>query len=108
MAGVSRFIGAEQSVTSSRLIKRSYHTNPTGLVYIGLRGMVGGLGNVLRMTVRTLAIKLTDLAFTLVVSYVAPNPGSACVRPHPTICFRHSLASYRSGCSWGGEGHTAR
>lgn len=53
--------------------------------------MVAGLGNVLRITVRTLAIRSTDLAFTLVLSYVAPKPGSGCVRPIPTVCFRYSL-----------------
>lgn len=40
--------------------------------------------SLLRMTVRTLAIKLIVFAFTLVLSYVAPKPGSADVRPHPT------------------------
>lgn len=43
------------------------------------------VGNVLRITVRTLAIRLIVFAFTLVLSYEAPKPGSACVRPHPTV-----------------------
>jgi hypothetical protein len=38
----------------------------------------------IRITVRTLAIRFTDLALILVLSYVAPKAGSACVRPHPT------------------------
>ena len=45
-------------------------------------------------TVLTLLIKLTDLALTLVLSYVAPNEGSGCcVRPQPILA--RNLSSER-------------
>lgn len=62
------------------------------------------------MTVRTLAIKLIVFAFTLVLSYDAPKPGSACVRPHPTRKSKHirylsrENARSRVSCDWGGNG----
>lgn len=71
--------------------------------------------DILRITVRTLAIKLIDFAFTLVLSCVAPNPGSACVRPHPTIrialvrTFSNSMPGGREArvLGWGREERTA-
>lgn len=53
--------------------------------------------SLLRITVRTLAIRFTDLALILVLSYVAPKAGSVCVRPHPTRAVRQSQHRYCVG-----------
>jgi hypothetical protein len=41
--------------------------------------------DILRITVRTLAIRFTDLALILALSWVAPKLGSGWMRPQPTV-----------------------